>query len=371
MKTNVTYWTVFFGILFLTTCNRKTVQPLQEIQKSEPAYVWSKLDNYPIKTGRTDDLFFFDPSTGFVINSSGYLVYTEDGGVNWEVAYEDKGTFFRCMAFKNRQEGWLGNIGTDDPYLRSKDSIPLYETVDGGQNWKPVTFIGPQPKGLCGLQKVNDQVIVGCGRVRGPSFFIKTTDGGKSWNSYDLNHVAGSLIAPYFFDESHGFLIGGTTNDKLNCQSLVLETHDGGTNWDTVYISEQKGEYCWKFSFPTKDIGFISIQRNVKEGRFYHLQTTDGGQTWKEVEHSPGPYYVQGIGFINSKRGWIGGSSGETFETQDGGQTWLSRDDIGNGFNNFQFFGDTLAYGVGFGVFKSKLVNVFPPPVSENNAIHD
>lgn len=346
----------FFSILSLflfNACTPKIAPPLQAIQELQYTNSWKKLQSYPISNGRTDDLHFFDPQTGFVINSNGYLVFTADGGKSWEIRHENRGTFFRCLTFKNSRDGWLGTIGTDDPYLYSKDTIPLYETRDSGKTWQPVPFIGPTPKGLCGLQKVTDQFIVGCGRVRGPSFFIKTNDGGESWYSYDLNHLAGSLIAPYFFDESHGFLIGGTTNDKENSHSLVLETFDGGTTWDTAYISRQKGEYCWKFSFPTRDTGFISIQRNVRNGRFYHLETTDGGKTWTEKEHSSGYYYVQGIGFINTQMGWIGGSIDWTYETRDGGRNWTKVGDIGRGFNNFTFFEDSLAYGVGYGVFKS------------------
>ncbi|MEM6963826.1 MAG: hypothetical protein AAF573_03605, partial [Bacteroidota bacterium] len=359
MKTILYSFYFCLALIFLgSSCTPKITAPLQKIQDQEYAVGWKKLESYPIKRGRTDDLHFFDEKTGFVINSGGYLVYTEDGGESWEVMLENKGTFFRCITFKNRQEGWLGTIGTDDPYLRSRDTTALYETKDGGKNWTPVQFIGPNPKGLCGLQKVTDDFIVGVGRVRGPSYFIKTNDGGKNWYSYDLNHIARSLIAVYFFDESHGLIIGGSTRDKDNSRSMVLETLDGGTTWDTVYISEQIGEYPWKFAFPTRDRGYISIQRNVRSGDFYHLQTTDGGKNWKEVIHSPnGYYYVQGIGFINERKGWIGGSNTFTYETSDGGKTWKKLREIGNGFNNFQFFNDSIAYGVGFGVFKNDNVN--------------
>jgi len=343
-------------VFFLTSCTQQIPEALKETTEYQYTNSWKRLENYPIKRGRTDDLYFFDPQTGFVINSQGYLSYTEDGGETWEVKHENEGTFFRCLTFKDRKEGWLGTIGTDDAYLNSKDTIALYETKDGGDTWTPVEFIGPTPKGLCGLQKVTDKMIIGCGRVRGPSYFIKTTDGGKTWYSYDYNHLAGMLIAPYFFDEKHGFLIGGTTQDKENSRSLVLETFDGGMTWDTAYISDQIGEYCWKFSFPTPDTGFISIQRNVREGKFYHLATTNGGKTWEEKIHTPDYYYVQGVGFVDTQMGWLGGSNNWTYETRDGGETWSKVKDIGRGFNNFQFFGDSLVYGVGFGVYKTKNV---------------
>lgn len=353
---NTIYFLLLLFTLFFQSCSQKLAEPLATIQQTKYSTAWEALNSYPIEYGRSDDLHFFDPLTGFVINSEGYVSFTEDGGKTWEVVFEKEATFFRCITFKNRQEGWLGTIGPGERLLPSKDTIALYETKDGGENWSPVTFIGPDPKGLCGLHKVTDQMIVGTGRVRGPSFFIKTTDGGQTWYSYDLSHLAGSLIATYFHDEQNGFLIGGTTNDKKNSRSLVLNTTDGGITWDTVYLSKQKGEYPWKFSFPTKEKGFISIQRNVREGRFYHLQTKDGGQNWQEVEHAPSHYYTQGIGFIDEQIGWIGGSNIWTYETRDGGNNWQKMKNIGNGFNNFQFFGDSLAYGVGFGVYKNSNV---------------
>jgi len=343
---------LLYGIILLSACNKNLPTVFKDQQQLKYSHSWEKLESYPARAGRSDDLFFFNPQKGFVINSLGYLFLTEDGGNNWETKFRKERTFFRCLTFKDEQTGWLGTLGTGDVALRSTDTISLYETRDSGHTWTPTQFIGPYPKGLCGLQTVSDKMVVGCGRVRGPSYFIKTTDGGETWYSYDYNHLAGSLIAPHFYNEQHGILIGGTTTDKKNCRSLILETFDGGATWDTLYISKQKGEYCWKVSFPTTQKGFISIQRNVDDGYFYVLETNDGGESWKENIYIDEPDYVQGIGFINESIGWMGGSTKWTMETRDGGKTWHRMADIGRGFNKFQFFGDSLAYGTGFGVFK-------------------
>jgi len=70
----------FFCFYMLTGCTPKLAEPLQKIQTTQYATGWEELHNYPIPNGRSDDLHFFDAQTGFVINSNGFLSYTEDGG---------------------------------------------------------------------------------------------------------------------------------------------------------------------------------------------------------------------------------------------------------------------------------------------------
>ncbi len=355
MKTNFTIiLSIAIFALLLASCRSITPEVFKDKELLHYSRSWQKLDSYPMKIGRTDDLHFFTPDRGFVINSQGKLFLTEDGGKTWTLKFEKEQTFFRCITFADSLNGWLGTLGTGDKSLHSIDPIILYETHDGGESWTPTEFDGPYPGGLCGLQAISKDVIVGCGRVRGPSYFIKTIDGGKTWKSYDLNHLAGSLIAPHFYDEQHGMLIGGTTTDKIKCRSLILETFDGGVTWDTMYISKQTGEYCWKTSFPSEKRGFISIQRNDRSGYTYCLQTEDGGKNWFENVFIDGYYYVQGVGFLTDQLGWLGGSTSFTMETRDGGKSWNRVADIGRGFNKFQCFGDSLAYGTGFGVYKLK-----------------
>ncbi len=353
MKNETPLFVVVLLILGLaSSCNFKKKRIPPPTLEPYSNRSWQEVRSYPLDYGRTDDLFFFSPERGFVVNSEGYLLLTEDGGQHWETKFRREETFFRCLTFRDSLNGFLGTIGVEEPLLYSADSISMYQTADGGESWTPTKFNGPYPKGLCGLQTVSDSVIVGCGRVRGPSFFIRSTDGGKTWNSYDYNHLAGSLIAPYFYDDNHGLLIGGTTNDKKNCHSLVLETFDGGVNWDTIYVSANPGEYCWKVAFPSDSLGFISIQKNIQEGPCYVLQTKDGGKNWFVNEYVDDYYYVQGIGFLNEQIGWMGGTQKWTMETTDGGVSWNKVANVGSGFNNFQFFGDSIGYGVGFGVFR-------------------
>ncbi|MEL6866357.1 MAG: hypothetical protein AAFP19_18175 [Bacteroidota bacterium] len=351
MKTIISIGMALF-ILSLLSCRPELIPALQEKQQLHATTAWESLSSYPQKVGRTDDLSFVNTELGWAVNSQGVLLKTRDGGDNWIVQFRKKNSFFRAVVFKDSLNGWLGTLGRNDSYLYSTDSIILYETHDGGESWAPTAIEGPYPTGICGMQKVNDQSIVACGRVRGPSYFMKTNDGGETWQSFNLDHVAGSLIAPYFFDEQHGILVGGTTRDKNNSKALVLETYDGGQSWDTIYQSQQKGEYCWKISFPSKEIGYISVQRNLRDGRFYCLKSTDGGRTWMEKDFAKKRYLAQGIGFINEQVGWIGGSFKYSYETRDGGDTWLPVSNAGKGLNNFQFIDQQRAFSVGRGIYR-------------------
>lgn len=351
-------YTILFCTIILFSCNKKVKSVLENSSIESYAQFWSELESYPETTGRNDDICFINPNLGWVINNKGRLYKTLNGGESWQLQFQKDDSFFRCIAFADSLYGWLGTIGLNEKDLYSSDSIVLYETQDGGKNWAPTKIIGEYPNGLCGLQRVTENMMVGCGRVRGPAYFVKTEDKGKTWKSTNLDEQAGALIAPYFFDNKNGILIGGTTKNKQTSRALILSTRDGGETWEKVFESSQNGEYSWKVVFPSEKIGYVSIQRNVNNGKFHFIRTEDGGKSWKEMEYAQKHYFTQGIGFINDKVGWIGGSSSYgTYETRNGGLSWNSVSDFGKGLNKFQFFGDTLGYAAGKRIYKLQLKN--------------
>lgn len=333
MKIFYNYCSLLFLILILSNCQQKLAPQLALKRDFVETNSFKLLENYPHTSGRNDDVSFVSKDIGWALNNHGKLSYTASGGKYWFTNISKEGSYFRSLAFKDSLNGWLGTIGTGQNEWVT-DSTALYQTTDEGVTWTPVTFDGPMPKGICGLQVVSDRMIVGSGRVAGPSFFIRSMDGGKTWKSWDMNHMAGALITPYFFDEKNGIMIGGTEPEKNRKESrgLVLSTKDGGDSWDTLYVTSQKNEWCWKISFPTRQVGYISVQRNTDKGKFYFLKTTDGGKTWVEKEYTNKQYFVQGIGFANENVGWIGGGPEYSFETRDGGETWVKTNEICQSF---------------------------------------
>jgi len=59
---------------------------------------WSKLKTQPY-AGKQDDIWFINENTGWYVNGYGRIFRTTDGGTTWQQMYENKGTFFRTLAF--------------------------------------------------------------------------------------------------------------------------------------------------------------------------------------------------------------------------------------------------------------------------------
>jgi hypothetical protein len=84
------------------------------------------------------------------------------------------------------------------------------------------------------------------------------------------------------------------------------------------------------------------------------LKSTDGGMNWNLYYVTP--FFplgngIQGIGFIDSLKGWTGGGFGISYESNDGGLTWDTID-ICYGMNRVIKVNDTLLFASGRDIWK-------------------
>ena len=322
------------------------------LHAQDAAGTWSLLDASPFHPYRFEDGSFLDPDTGFIINPTGQLWKTTDGGASWELLDTVPApALLRSTVFVNEQHGFVGTLDASDP---------LYETTDG-QTLVNISdrISGPPPMGICGLWAVNEDVIYGVGWYAGPAHFIKTTDGGQTWTSRDMSEYIGSLIDVYFWDEQRGIAVGASNGVASNTRAVVLLTEDGGDTWSVRYISpvEETGEWSWKITFPTPTTGYVSLEGPSNPAKI--LKTTDAGLTWS-VRTIPGSNTLQGLGFITEDVGWASGR-GTTSVTTDGGATW-SLISLDGSINRFEFFGDSLGYAMG------KRIHTYTSPKPTNVA---
>lgn len=334
------------------------------------AYVWKKLATEAYQ-GKQDDIAFVSPTMGWYVNGAGRIYRTADGGATWEKQIDKPGTFFRCVAFIDEQRGFAGNIGPDY-FPNVSDTTPLYGTVDAGVTWSAVTIEGAPVTGLCALEVVrvpfinagnldHKIVLVGGGRVGSPAVFIKSVDEGKTWTAMDMSSECQMILDVHFFDEKHGVIAAATDANVELSNALILTTADGGETWAKAYQGTRGFELTWKISFPTRDVGYVTIQSynpDPATSQRYIAKTTDGGKTWVEQPLVDDIKVRQfGVAFIDEKTGWVGAMP-NGFETTDGGQTWRKAA-MGNAVNKIRLVrtGEGAAagfvgYAIGVNVFK-------------------
>lgn len=312
-------------------------------------FEWETLPNAPV-VQRFNDVHIINPNSVWAVNGDGEGYHSTNGGNIWIKKIDKASAHFRSVGFVNSETGFIGNVGPGE--FGATDTIILYKTTNGGATWiNGDNYSGPKPTGLCGMYVLDDSTVFSVGRVRGPSYFVKTTNGGESWISKDMNSYAAGLIDVHFFNKDSGFVVGLTSITHSQSRGIILFTSDGGESWDTSYISQRTSEWAWKMSFPSRQTGYIALQRNY-DGPVNIIKTTNGGETWFEKQAFDFHYFVQGIGFVNDTLGWIGGNSTyNSYQTTDGGETW-SNANFGTRVNRVKFYGDTLGYAVGKTIYK-------------------
>ena len=324
--------------LFVSACQNLPSTALTSSTRQfslPPQAAWSKLDTVPYK-GKQDDIHFIEPKTGWYVNGAGKIYKTANGGASWQEQLSQPGTYFRTVGFVDEKHGYAGNIGTDY-FPGVTDTTPLYETKDGGVSWQVAKGIAKDAvKGLCAIDILKNTyinagnlatrtIIHAGGRVGGPATLLRSLDNGETWKTIDMTPHTGMILDVKFFDAMTGFVFGASSSDTERSHARILMTKDGGQTWKIVYESTRPYELTWKASFPTREVGYVTIQSydpNPQNTQRYVAKTNDGGQSWREIPLvNDAKVREFGIGFIDENIGWVGTNTGG-YQTTDGGNTW-------------------------------------------------
>ncbi len=315
-----------------------------------------------IDNQRFDDVFFLNDNLGWAANGAYAAVYkTTDGGATWTTQITEQSLggnyYFRNIEFLDENIGFLGTL----------EGI-FFKTIDGGENWVPVTNLPTQPNAVCGLDVAGPSTLYGCGSYFGPAYFIKTTDSGATWQYTDMSAYATALVEIMFLDENVGYASGADNNG-----GVILKSTDGGLTWTPIFHSGIAGEYVWKLQALSSNFNVIfgAVEANApNNGRM--IRSLDGGVNWidKEVPFTS----VQAVGFLTETHGWMGGYTstiGTNFpfmETNDAGETWTDAG-VGSNLNRIFILSDNLAYASGATVYKFSESNLSNPNFVETTRI--
>ncbi len=290
--------------------------------------------------GKQDDIVFVTPEIGYYGNGQGRIYKTSDGGASWTRVLDRAGLFVRCLGFLDEKTGFAGNVGPGY-FPGVEDETLLYRTDDGGATWAKVEGLdGTGVRGLCAIQVLRypyinagvpgeKTLIVAGGRVGGPAYLLLSDDLGGTWRTVDLREHGGMVLDVHFFTDRIGVVATSSSTDIQESHARILMTEDGGESWRTVYESERPFELTWKLSFPTRSVGYCTVQSynpDPSASARFIAKTTDGGRTWTEIPLVDDASVRQfGVGFIDERTGFVGAMP-HGFVTTDGGETWAKTD---------------------------------------------
>jgi photosystem II stability/assembly factor-like uncharacterized protein len=235
--------------------------------------------------------------------------------------------------FIDAQHGWLlVGLGA----AAGSEAVAIYQTVDGGQTWANVATSaspGTATAAAGAIPFSGDKVGLAfrdamTGWLAGESgdypWLSRTLDGGRTWQPQpieapigaggDRQRQPGAIGPPQFFDRQDGVL------PAYWGYGVVLVTHDGGASWiSTTPLPAAPHPPLWAF--------LDARHWWASEGAALSI-TTDGGVHWRQAAPNGALTGLDQLQFVTPDLGWAvlsaaPGRPATVLQTTDGGDTWV------------------------------------------------
>lgn len=225
---------------------------------------WQQL-NFPSNMA-LDRAAFPTAQVGFVANSlSTNLWRTQDGGVTWD-----------SITFTNNVHD-VDFINADTGFVLygSSSVYKLSTTYNGGDTWSDQTMPSP---GFSYYQMVYF-INVTTGFVNTyDATILQTTDGGANWNTLPLGSYG------YMADKDHineDTLVLAGADGTFAYRGAVYRSDDGGNNWTSILNDSSYTTYTGSH-FLNGSLGFVVYDYGWNPGVSTLAKTNDGGSTWSD-----------------------------------------------------------------------------------------
>lgn len=250
-------------------------------------------------------IYFLDENRGWIAGSRGTVLTTGDGGKTWTRTVKFTGDTIRDVYFADARSGWIlcerdfyagGGGGAISPSY-------LMKTSDGGASWEKIEFgHGRERIARMFFTKSGDGYAIG---EFGALFTL--ADDGKTWKKMRAPSSY-LLLDGVFTDERHGALVGGGRT--------ILFTEDSGLNWNraTVFGKSENLRLNAVF-FVNQKTGWA-----VGAGGKIYL-TVNGGRFWREQTSNVAGDLTD-VYFLDTSEGWAVGDRGAMLHTTTAGNVW-------------------------------------------------
>jgi photosystem II stability/assembly factor-like uncharacterized protein len=253
------------------------------------------------------DIDVINKENVFAVGANGTILQTTNSGTTWKINRTEGNWWLQSVVFFDRNNGWVAG---------GAKSLYLLQTKDGGLNWNNVNE-NAMPPGMKSLYAdcikfISNDIGFICGMNQSYSTAFRTIDGGKSWESCNLNE--GELFDFYFLNGSNCFVCGEN--------GYIGYTSDTGKTWiksvisDTITTTPVNSWLFKKIVFLSNEIGYCLAHEEAV------FKTENGGKTWFPILIEP--VQTNSMVFKNENEGivFVGWGPVMAYITRDGGKTW-------------------------------------------------
>lgn len=269
----------------------------------------------------------------WVSGSEGAVFKTENRGASWKrvIVPGSESLDFRDVEVLSGSVVLLMSAG---PGSRST----VLRSGDGGTSWAEVAPNHHEAGFYDGFAFWNDKEgILGGDPVDGSMYFLKTLDGGKTWQRVDPARLPALKSG-----ESGGFAASGSHLATRGSSvwigsayagSRVTLSRDKGDTWevvDTPIIQAEKSQGIFSIAFFDEQTGVAVGGDHVNEDRGGDnvILTSDGGRTWRLGDEFP--LFQSSVRYLGrTDLVSVGPAAG--YVSDDGGLTWRRIE--GNGYH--------------------------------------
>ncbi|MFM2213094.1 MAG: hypothetical protein RL427_357 [Bacteroidota bacterium] len=208
-------------------------------------------DHWIVKpSGTTANLLkvqFSNASIGYAVGENGTLLKSMDGGESWTSI---------ATGFTTSLSG-LTCLNENSFYISGANGL-IKRTNDGGTNFSDYSY--PGDYNFSTIQFLNAQVGYASSYnlfQTGSSLFIKTTDGGVTWNVLPT-----AATTFYFLTENIGFVKNGVVYKTIDGALNLSNAGDSWGNYTDLYSMNENEVWSIEDSFTLCDCDTYCIMRN-------------------------------------------------------------------------------------------------------------
>jgi photosystem II stability/assembly factor-like uncharacterized protein len=270
-----------------------------------------------------NDVHFPTQNVGYACGGGGtafgahkqIIAKTSDAGQTWDSITSNSffGLSFNSIRFQNADTGFV-----------SQESTGMIKTLDGGNTFSPLSTPG---RVTTIAFDQNNVLFIGLRTEISTDMYVnsirKSTNLGASWTPTYLDTVTGSnqnqraVNKIQFVSSTIGYAVGNN--------GMFLKTSNGGESWNRTFLSPFTG--LSTVHFTDENTGYVNLA-----GGFY--RTTDGGNSW-EVQNMNPLSVVRQIEFANDTLGFAVVDQGIYKTTNAGVIAGISANTISQAFHLF------------------------------------